>query len=1119
MSGAYSFLPWARQGLANRIAAADLDVNVKLRAQVTIALQMNAKQLDGNNAVIDINRPTQLYGPGDVVGIDSRAVVRLEPCNFTTNFEPNYLAAIEFYDEDFPWRYTPAAPDAGGARLRPWISLIVLAEGEFTEGTTTSSLTAAGDQRPLPYVAIPSANHAALLPKPDDLWAWAHVHVNRGITVNDTEVVSTDRTAVAARLSATVGEDADLAYSRVVCARRLEPNKSYTAFLVPTFESGRLAGLYLDPAKAPHATASAWAGYAGREDPDFLPVYHRWIFRTGAMGDFEYLVRLLEPRPVNRRVGVRDIDVQRPAPNLPGVSDPALHGVLALGGALRVPRSSLNADELGVVQAQENWAVPRPHPFQRKLASLINLGDEYAVRSAGQANAASGIAEVAADPDPVITPPLYGQWHALTPRLLTDRGGATLPTANNWVDELNLDPRFRVPAGFGTNVVQARQEDLMAAAWDQVGDVLEANQRTRRYQLSQQVAFVWHLAHFQPLAAQNFGKALALTAPLHPRVMSSGSTLRAKLRTSLVPPALTTPSLRRLVRPRGPLTRRLPFTATVQPAQLLERVNSGEVKPAPPKVTPPGVVTVGSVADGAMPNAPRWLIELLRKHPLFVIVPLLLALLFLLIFFLAGVAAAVLLGTLLVGATVSVWLARLRRAVRLSDGLREDNQGPEAVDELPASPDFKLTAPNGPPADATVTLSASGTDSVEGARFKTALREVGAVLQASARADKVGENGPAREPLNLGGEVDLTLVALDPAVTILRRARTEIRIPARIAAELPEEFVEAKAYPVFNLPMYRPLADLSAELLVPNINLIETNSVTLLETNQKFIESYMVGLNHEMARELLWREYPTDQRGSCFRQFWDVSSFLATAPDDEALREKLRDIPPLHRWSRSSELGDHDARARPGDNEEEVVLVIRGDLLKRYPNAVVYAQAAEWERKSDGSIDRGKERKLVALTPAEEANPPREKLRTPLYEAKIDPDIYFFGFDLTVPVAQGGTGENAGDPPGWFFVIKERPGEPRFGFDETSAQSLVVWNDVGWDDVEMNGVFVKAVRSAPLSMPAASPPGEAEKEEQRKEDVHVPWDANVSAAELGYILYQAPVMVALHAAEMLPKKV
>ena len=62
--------------------------------------------------------------------------------------------------------------------------------------------------------------------------------------------------------------------------------------------------------------------------------------------------------------------------------------------------------------------------------------------------------------------------------------------------------------------------------------------------------------------------------------------------------------------------------------------------------------------------------------------------------------------------------------------------------------------------------------------------------------------------------------------------------------------------------MYEPLAEISPELFLPNLNLIEQNTITLLETNQAFIEAYMVGLNHEFARELLWREYPTDQRGS-----------------------------------------------------------------------------------------------------------------------------------------------------------------------------------------------------------------------------------------------------------------
>jgi len=1118
MSGAYSFLPWARQGLANRITEADLDATVKLRAEIDVGLRLTAKQLDGTDTTRDFTRTAQLYGPGDVIGLDTRSIIRTEPRNWITNFEPNYFAAIEFYDEDLPWRYTPAAPGADNTRLRPWITLIVLAEGEFTEGTTTNNQTPAGDQRPLPYVSIPSANHAALLPRAEDLWAWAHVHVNRSLTANDTEVVATDRNAVATRLNATVGENADLAYSRLVCPRRLEPDKAYTAFVIPTFESGRLAGLHLDPAQAPHATASAWGAYAGRNEPDFFPVYHRWFFRTGTIGDFEYLVRMLQPKPVDRRVGVRDMDVQRPAPNLPGIDDPHLRGVLQLGGALQVPRKSLNEDELAAVTSQEQWAEPYPHPFQSRLSSLINLADDYTTRPAPQVNAGSGIDAVASDPDPVITPPLYGRWHALTSRLLVDRDGAAVPNPKNWLHELNLDPRWRVPAGFGTRVVQSKQEDLMASAWDQVGEVLEANQRTRRFQLSQQVSFVWHTAHLVPLATSNAGKALALTAPIQPRVISGDVTLRAKLKRSTVPPALVASTMRRIARPRGPLIRHLPFNDRVRPGDLIARVNSGEVTPAPPKVTPSGVATVGDLAAGALPGIPQWLLELLRAHPFIVYVPLVLALLLAILFFFLGLGTAIAIGALVIGAALTAYLVYLRRRINRADTLLEENQTPAAVDEHPTSPDFRITPPGTGP-EANITLTSGGTDSAEGVRFKRALKDLHAVVEASAMADTVGENGPPRSPLTLEAEIAVTLQAIDPAVTILRRARTVIKIPGRIKAELPEAFVEAMAYPVFNMPMYRPLADLSAELLVPNINLIETNSVTLLETNQKFIESYMVGLNYEFGRELLWREYPTDQRGSCFRQFWDVSSFLSGAPDDEALRESLRDIPPLHRWLRSSNLGDHDARERPGDNEVEVVLVIRGELLKRYPNAVIYAQAAEWDRRPDGTIDRAKERRLVAITPAEEADPPRSKLRTPLYEAKIEPDIYFFGFDLTVPVAQGGTGEASTDSPGWFFVIKERPGEPRFGFDETSDDDIVVWNDVGWDDVELVGSFVKPVRAATLSMPNASPPGQGEKEPQRLEDVRVPWDANVSAAELAYILYQAPVMVAVHAAEMLPKKV
>jgi hypothetical protein len=375
-------------------------------------------------------------------------------------------------------------------------------------------------------------------------------------------------------------------------------------------------------------------------------------------------------------------------------------------------------------------------------------------------------------------------------------------------------------------------------------------------------------------------------------------------------------------------------------------------------------------------------------------------------------------------------------------------------------------------------------------------------------------------PLSFASIATSVIAGIDPRVTIPRRTLSGISLPERMRPLVVEEFLEPFAYPVFDMPMYKPLLDIGAELFLPNLNLIEPNTVTLLETNQSFIEAYMVGLNHELARELRWREYPTDQRGSYFRQFWDVSAYLDPAPaaDAEVQRETLRDIPPLHRWSRGSSLGDHDNREVGATRENEAVLTIRGELLKKYPNAVIYAHRARWQRKQDGSIDITRERQLETLTPAEEAQPPRSKLRLPLYDAKADPDIYFFGFDVTVAAARGGTGESPGDDPGWFFVIKERPGEPRFGFDITKSAELQVWSDLSWEDLLPGAppgsyLDVSAAMTAlpPLTAPAAAGP----KADQHAEDVEIAWNAQMNAADIAYVMYQAPVLVAIHAAELL----
>jgi len=323
----------------------------------------------------------------------------------------------------------------------------------------------------------------------------------------------------------------------------------------------------------------------------------------------------------------------------------------------------------------------------------------------------------------------------------------------------------------------------------------------------------------------------------------------------------------------------------------------------------------------------------------------------------------------------------------------------------------------------------------------------------------------------------------------------------------PEEIVEAMAHPDFEDAMYAYLRDISKELLIPNLDLIPPNTISLLETNPRFIESYMVGLNHEMGRELLWREYPTDMRGSYFRQFWEVKGI--SNPDTPADAEKLKDITKIHSWQSTSPLGSHKPPPAPnadvGPGEEQVVLVIRGELLKRYPNTVIYAQKA---------LDDGEGNNIIRETDLTPAQFDKE-LKFPLFKAEIDPDLRFFGFDLTTEKAKGTSPSNdfPGDHHGWFFVLQEVPGEPRFGMDISYQRTRDTDSDPSndplddWDNLAWNSFGATEPKFVKVSPPPTFPrPNVAELSSH-------PWASN--SAQMAYILFQTPVMVAVHSSEML----
>lgn len=130
----YSFIPWLRRGLSRQIVESDtLGKSEGLalkRAKIDITTTFDLFKGDNNEEKLE-KKPEKrsetmtidLVGPGDVSGIHKAAILQVVPANGVENFESNQLPFIEFFEEDLPWRYTPAK--VVGDKLRPWLALLV----------------------------------------------------------------------------------------------------------------------------------------------------------------------------------------------------------------------------------------------------------------------------------------------------------------------------------------------------------------------------------------------------------------------------------------------------------------------------------------------------------------------------------------------------------------------------------------------------------------------------------------------------------------------------------------------------------------------------------------------------------------------------------------------------------------------------------------------------------------------------------------------------------------------------------------------------------------------------------------------------------------------------------
>jgi hypothetical protein len=973
----------------------------------------------GKEAIV---RQVPMMTPGDVIGIPSRQVIRCAPLNGVINAEPNYLATIDFDAPDLPWLFS-RKPASGP--IQPWITLAVIDVTDLKADPLSGSPV--GTQ-----VTIP----AAQLPNPAESWMWAHGQLL------DTDMVPGDPAR---------------SLSRLVSSRKLEPNRSYLACVVPVFAAGKTAGLGIDPGDARTSMDFAWDP-AGSDVT--LPVYYFWRFATGPNGDFESLVRALHGVPLPPGLGKRALFLDYLMSGLP--SPEPQGAAVELQVALRPPGATVDDIEPLVGQSYLDTLRSR----------LVDAGYDISLLTAHP------------DEPPAVGPPVYGQLAV----------GDTATAANlqtvapPWVRATNLDPRLRVAAGLGSEVVRQNQDRYIEEAWRQVGDVLAANSLRRRAEFSLAASATLHRRWISQIPAADL---VTSTAPVHARVfVGTNLTITGRLRQSPVPPSIASVEYRRVTRARGSLAGATAWHASVGPAVLASRsadaqplkvavaIDTIDVLDAPSKVW--GVAAAPAILARLDPTVNQTGMTAAQVATKLDSMNALTGVAFATASQAAthassietdGVLTAV--GMQPVGHFQPGVIATTHPAALVATHPAEP-VAPHTEGPIPTHPGGPIdTHPGGPvtPLPPVVLHFPIPTQTLT--VLKQQMFDVAKVI---IDRQIVAPDAASLPETSLAGGFEslrqTIVAALDPAVTMLRM------VNHRISA-LTEALDDIMAAPDLSEPTYQGLAAISHDWLLPGIDTLPPGTTTLVESNRTFISAFLVGMNHELARELLWREYPTDQRGTYSRQFW-AHCVTGNAADQYDLKHQLHDSPQLT----LEQLGE-----QPGDVASPLVLVVKGELVHRYPGMLVTAA----KTKKSGNIQ--------ALDPATEIQPD--------FMARLEPDVLLVGFE-SLSADEVRTLANNEDTAWWFFFA-EHFTEPRFGLDlpDGGATALADWNDATWANAKLDaagrlGAGSFNVPPLPKSKPG-TPPGPS-------------FDWHGSSSSIAWILLQYPFRRGMRAIDLLPPK-
>lgn len=765
--------------------------------------------------------------------------------------------------------------------------------------------------------------------------------------------------------------------SRLLCPWKLPPDQTLQAAVVPAFHGGVQAGLGkpVDPALV---HTPAWT--LDQPDDAVLPVYDSWQFATGQDADFEFLARRIRPASptdLGANFGYRQIDITSSWLDADPVPGPPV--IISIGGALR---------PLG----DPPTSPATPADFTNHIVADINT-------------AADG----------KLGPPLRGGPHV---------GRTSISgTGGDWLDDANREPSHRMAAARGTDWVQANQEQLMAAAWSQAGQIRQA---AGQLGLSRAAAAVTDSLQKRHVKTLSTDELIAVTAPAAGRLRLGGPeqpTLQAALAATALPQGAASTAMARLTRRAGTVGR------ATQSTTLTTRAAAGALSHALAAAGPSAPLSAVASAPPApktttTPPALAMAITSTRTN------------------ITATAATALWVGTQ-VAASQGIAIATTFTGTDALPAATKFIEGPAAV-----------TSALGPELVSPVAqhiISDQLTVNTAAPPATVAVRRDGLVIDADALAGV------------LGGAVDAsTAVRRRLAATVERSSTAVTGLDVVLAT------------PDVPTPMATALLDRDPEWFLPGLGDFLSDRATLLGVDDTFVESVMLGANTELLSEFLWREFPTDRRGTPIRRFWP-------RPDNGT------DIDPINLWA--GPLGSHTTTAQG----QMTVILIRAELFLRYPTTVVLAARAE--------TDPADPNRLRPIGTADTWQPP-------MFTLTVDVSTRAIAFAIPSEEVQAPVTSSA---LGWFFVLIEPATGIRFGFDlasdppvpgsRSAPPAIASWNDLTWDHVIDERGFATARQSVTLTPPAPAPQPQ--------------WGGPAAcAADVARIALRRPVLVALHASTM-----